>query len=431
MKIIISIILIVLMCFSITACKENEKQIESYVSTSESSSDKTETSSTDYVSSEKENQFSSKNSTVNSTQKTPATSSEPDYSYQEMECVAAAGYQKVCFLPKNCKTYLSLTIPEEWKIVKSNGGFSVYKNSEKIGTIAENYKPVGEIMEQYYYSSSEVTIEHIVTKNGTNKYYHLISYNYENANDKNFKITVRIPYSVLNEDSLYEMTNSYEISRSVNKSNTGAMLLKDNRKKILILGNSFIATSQIGNILKEMCGDSISVEAQSRGLANTTTFKQDSYILDRISSGEFSALFICGFYSYDDAMSLGTFVNACNSSNTKIAIFPVHNEARPSITLAQEKFPDALLIDWKNEIDELIEGGISRSEFCVNDSYNHSTPLAGYVGAHMIYRAIFGRMPTQKSFSQVSDSKINLLGNYVNTGLTDGLIKDEYVIYEF
>lgn len=77
-------------------------------------------------------------------------------------------------------------------------------------------------------------------------------------------------------------------------------------------------------------------------------------------------------------------------------------------------------MDWKQEINSLIDDGINKWAFCIDDQHEHSTPLAGYVGAHMIYRAIYGELPTlDHGCSYVSTTQIKqLLGNYLKTGIT-------------
>ena len=67
----------------------------------------------------------------------------------------------------------------------------------------------------------------------------------------------------------------------------------------------------------------------------------------------------------------------------------------------------------------------------MNDGSEHSTPLAGYVGASMIYRALYGKMPTAEiTYGKcgISQESVNrLLGEYVETGLIYGTEKIRYI----
>jgi hypothetical protein len=72
---------------------------------------------------------------------------------------------------------------------------------------------------------------------------------------------------------------------------------------ILILGNSFINSSNVGGILDEMIynnNKSCDVRAISRGYATVDTYVNDSGLMSEISSGKYDIVFICGFYSIDE-----------------------------------------------------------------------------------------------------------------------------------
>lgn len=166
-------------------------------------------------------------------------------------------------------------------------------------------------------------------------------------------------------------------------------------KPIIVLGNSFIATSRIDYIYNDIAmssGKAPLMYAQSRGYASISTYAQDSAFLKRISNGEWAAVFLCGFYG-QDTTSVGIIKNACDKSNTQLIIFPAHNESDQMRINATSKYPELICINWKREIDQLIKEGRSKWDFCINDEHLHSTPLAGYVGAMMIWRAIWGEMP--------------------------------------
>lgn len=441
MKRIVAVILTVSICFLITSCNTVEQTpSKTDIASISNTTSKNASSLNNYVVSSNADYLyvtSKENTTVNTITSSLSSNNIKNEntvledSYKNIKCATTAGCKELRILPTGCKAHLILPFPQEWKIEKNSQGFSIIKNSKKIGTITENYNLSGEVKHEEEYSSSGVGSNHFITKTATNQYNHIIIYSYKAVNDKDAIITLSVPYSELDDDTVYDMASKMSLDSSIGISNIGAMPFTDSRKKILILGNSFIASSRIGTILQQMCGSEAVVEAQSRGYASVSSYNQDANLINRIKSGEFSAVFMCGFYGYDNIQCFETFVDACNTSNTNLAIFPAHNEGSESVYFAKLTFPHVLLVDWKNEIDQLIKTGISRSEFCSNDSYGHSTPLAGYVGAHMIYRAIFGKVPAVKNFSEVSLNQINLLGSYANTGLINSSVKDEYVIYKF
>ena len=113
------------------------------------------------------------------------------------------------------------------------------------------------------------------------------------------------------------------------------------------------------------------------------------------------------------------------SSDTTLVVFPAHNEERSVIKRANQSCPELFMLDWKAEVDALIESGIDRWSFCINDEHKHSTELAGLVGAHMIYRAIYGEIPSVDGIYAVNDYNAReLLGTY----LTDGKVSYNYEV---
>ncbi len=59
--------------------------------------------------------------------------------------------------------------------------------------------------------------------------------------------------------------------------------------------------------------------------------------------------------------------------------------------------------------DELLDFGVDKWDMCIDDYHKHSKPLAGYVGAHMICRAVYGEAPKNDPPLSVSESEISKL----------------------
>ena len=137
-------------------------------------------------------------------------------------------------------------------------------------------------------------------------------------------------------------------------------------------------------------------------------------------------VFICGFYDNAEVENLDVIRKTCNRSKTQLVIFPAHNENAGVIAYARETYPSLVCLNWKNEIDLLIKSGVSTRDFCIDDQHQHSTPLAGYVGAHMIYRAIYNELPTRPMRYALVQSEIDsILGNYAYVGSVRNLTDDE------
>ena len=192
---------------------------------------------------------------------------------------------------------------------------------------------------------------------------------------------------------------------------------RNESKTILILGNSFVGTSQIGDFLKSMLDaaeSEYSVEAVSRGYATVTTYSADVELMNKIIDGEYCYVFQCGFYTAGDPDGYRLIREACMLSNTGIAMLPAHNENTTLISMVHSDNK----LDWQGEINDLLASGVSYDDMCLNDMHKHSKPLAGYVGAHMIYRNLFDSLPQ----GLTDDAPLDMeyieakLGSYVTTG---------------
>lgn len=350
-----------------------------------------------------------------------ASDTNEENSYKDIPCTVINNFGQVALSVKNSNSMLLITFPKEWKISKNSNGSTIIKNNVKIGNItASAPSPVDKSLNVFsnVITTNDVKITHTINRvaNNNDSYVRILNYNYYDENKINKNITITVPYQEINSSAVYKMIIDTKKAALSTNNNMGTLKITDNRNKILILGNSFIATSAIGNILQQMCGDKIVVEAHSRGYANVKTYTEDSKTMQNILNGNYSAVFICGLYNYEAVAEIPKMINACTASDTKIAIFPAHNENQGCIDNAKSLYSDTLFIDWKSEINHFIDIGIHVSEFCIPDSHNHSTPLAGYIGAHMIYRAIFNEIPPQVDYFDVTPSQIKLLGEYATTG---------------
>ncbi len=191
-------------------------------------------------------------------------------------------------------------------------------------------------------------------------------------------------------------------------------------QKFLILGNSFIETSEIQPELNTMF---INNQKDDELWSHSVGYATAKSLTQSLQSGGFhigsmyKAVFMCGLYSSADAESIKTAKEICEDYGAQLILLPAHNESRTAILQAAEAYPDIPILDWKAEIDAFIASGQDKWDFCINDSHLHSTPLAGYVGAHMIYRAIYGECPTGFSGSVTEATARPILGDYIETGV--------------
>ena len=264
-------------------------------------------------------------------------------------------------------------------------------------------------------------------------YVHYCRYEYNNEYEVSRTLHLTVNYRELDRYAVNKLCYAFSAQKSSTTPNTANKLsdsVIERGARIAILGNSFISTSKIGASLRDMLEYRHYVEDISIGYATVSkTYSVDYSLLQDIADGSYDAVFICGFYSADDATALEEVVRYCGYSDTKLFIFPAHNENETVRESAVSQYNrDVGFIDWKGEIDLLIGNGASRSDFCINDQHQHSTPLAGYVGANMIYRTLFGEVPTADVYTAISQSEVeDKLGDYVNTGMIE--IIDDSTIF--
>ncbi len=342
-------------------------------------------------------------------------------SYKNIACQTVSAFREVSFSVSNSRTQIQIMFPKHWTLEESDKGYNILQASKVVGSVTVSDAvgsegPENVHREEMMMSGVNMTnrIDRIASE-GEAMYIRTLSYRYNEAEGNSRTLTVTMPYQQIDDKAVRTMMIKVK-KHTVTDPKMGVLPLADNRKSVLILGNSFVASSKVGSILQKMCGTSLSVEAQSRGYARVTTYVQDESVMNRIRSGDFAAVILCGLYDSESLANLEHMVNACASSDTKLAIFPAHNEDLSMIRPASTMYSSVVLLDWKGEIDSLISSGIDQTHFCIADSHKHSTPLAGYVGAHMIYRAIFGKVPAETSYSEVSRPEIALLGEYTSTG---------------
>lgn len=329
---------------------------------------------------------------------------------------------------------LILKLPSEWKIAKEDYGFKLSYGKEVIGRIesgetqrSDEWKTV----KSTDASEKGIVIDTFIERRGEDEYRYRFLYTYVTAGVTR-KVTLTVKLSEVN--SFVENTLSLAAMVQARRTDAKIGILADNSvRRIAILGNSFIGTSQIGRILQEMFyenGKSCYVDAVCIGMATVNTYVNDTYIMSDIRSGYYDIVFICGFYSSGEINNLKTLKAACDASNTKLVIFPAHNENASVISSAMAACPDLVCLNWKNEIETLIsKKNISKWKFCVDDQYDHSTELAGLVGAHLIYRAIYSSLPDMEVSSAAAQlNAFKILGDYLTTGNVEA-IKDSYIYF--
>lgn len=314
------------------------------------------------------------------------------------------------FATSDSNTALRLRMPMQWEFDGEDSHYTIKEDGATIGTLV-----LGEITEDADNMSQAKSETHngvlvqtytgVLKRNGEKAAWYRICYSYKDDADNDCTITFEIAESAMDEQAFKWFSNPAPMPiKDYHELPSISLNGGNGKKSIAILGNSFLydGCSGIEIILKDMMfeGDrDCDVKATSIGYATIAKYAAaesgSNYdaAINKIKSGSYGIVFMCGLYKDGDVAAVQTIYNICQSSGTKLVLFPAHNEKASLIQKVREQYPEITLLNWKDELDRLMEAGVEKSDLCVNDTYGHSTALAGYVGAKMIYKSLFGVEP--------------------------------------
>lgn len=355
----------------------------------------------------------------------------PTDPFDSMERREVMDYKSEAFTLKNGAYYLSVSMPADWEIYSDrSGGYTVERGEQVIGALTRaavddgTWQQVKAEKNPYVTDFSiEKSLERKLIEN-TYAYRFRYDYSYRDGSTP-MQVTLTVDYAEADDYTEEELFANVRLLSFAESANYGTLAgIEDGT--VLILGNSFISSSNIGAILERMLEvnhKDMGVRAISRGMAEVSNYIADEQIMQEIRNGNYSAVFICGFYSRTTPEELETLKAACNASNTTLVVFPAHNENRGTLNTVLGAVKGVHLLDWKAEVEGLIDFGVGQWDMCVNDYHKHSTPLAGYVGAHMIYRAVYGEAPKNDPTGVISTSVLSKLPtNYRRHGCIVGTL---------
>lgn len=343
---------------------------------------------------------------------------------QSIICRSNENYTEHRFSFGESDNLFSIIFPSTRLIKEADGEHVIYYGVNKIGYISaiSDFSEDGwKVLETHNGGNSHITsasyIEYSYDNNNSPTFRHRFVYIF-NDGDIERAISFYVNYKEADGLTVFKLRESAKVvSKNIYTRYYDLKDLSDGN--ILILGNSFIASSKIGNILNEMFminNKSCSVTAVSNGYATISKYIADEEIMNDLSEGKYDAVFICGLYSEEDLVNLKYLIEKCKNSNTRVVVFPAHNEKDFLIDDLSFRYPDIYCLNWKKELDMIISSGVRKYDLCINDSYSHSNPIAGFVGANIIYRAIYGESPDFQAMKTVNPEEVkNILNKYIES----------------
>ena len=342
-------------------------------------------------------------------------------------------FAQACFADKDSNMTLRLKLPKEWTYTKAEGGYTVMQEGEAIGSVYTGQSAVENMNSAKTLTYHEVGIEILtgfLTKGDVTEPYYRMLFSFSEGS-RTRVTTLEVKQSVMDavivkwcsQPELLMIKGYHDIPEVPMNEGNG-------QDEVLMIGNSFLYSrySNLQAILQDLINageKEINVVRGAYGYASVETYatsEEGDYPAIRadIAAGRFSIVFLCGLYSSADVTHIQTMIDLCADSGTRLVLLPAHNEASAQITYAQTQYPNVYCLNWKAEIDTLIDCGVLRDHFVNEDQHGHSKPLAGYVGAHMIYRSLFGELPPALPDDCESVSKADvaaILGDYVSEGV--------------
>ncbi len=348
---------------------------------------------------------------------------EQDTAYQNIETFKPKNYDTYYFAFEEDKVAVSVSLPSEWDLSLDTDTYRITRDGAEVATVASGTGADTVRWTSLSYekeSGTTLATETYLERSGSGKgaqyrYRFVYTYTVENSTKT---LSLIADYA-----EICDFTKSKcqipELESTVTDAGLGKLRTLSRAQNILILGNNSISTSYVGEILQDMLwvnGHGVGVYPLSY-YDNVQMMVYDEPVMDEIATGLYDAVFVCGFYSTSQVESLAVLRDICDGAESELVIFPAHNENEAAISKACRDYPELVCINWKEELDNLIESGVRRQDLCVGDTYQYSTDYAGFVGAHMIYRAMYGELPEIQNLSAIwEDYVFAVLGDYPYTG---------------
>ena len=355
---------------------------------------------------------------------------EPPLDHRTLECLAVDEWKRVGITWSGVDETVVMDIPLNWTLKKYDGStYIILRDGRDIGDIRLGDPSTALAVESsrtYLNGDGDVelcTQVRRVREGSGEGFRRLLGFFYADGAAEH-TVYLEIDYTELDDAAVEHIGADFD-KGSRDDVVTVSLAGGNASNKILVAGNSFVRTSSVGVFLTQFTengGQPYEIEWISTSSV-TIVYYLGAEWLARIRSGEFHAIAMCGLYYAANVADLHLLIDACRVSDTVLVMFPAYNESSKQIASAKAKYPGLTVLNWKDEINRFIDAGISKWDFCINDSYLHSKPLAGYVGAHMLYMTLFDEVPPEyEGDSPLSMTYIRekLGDTYVRTGVSPG-----------
>ncbi len=356
--------------------------------------------------------------------------------YTALECSPIDGWKDIGIKWENSGQVLVSKFPKNWELAplvdEEDTTLVVLRDGVDIGVVSTLVPQASlDTLESANYVSGEIELDYDVRKVKEGNSYgfrRILAFFWGD-----YRVFFELDYTEIDDEGC-----RYIASSIAEGGETGGSLIiptenGNSSRNVIVIGNSFIRTSQIGDYLKHFQNNGkkyYNIQTFTHNGQSVEDYAKESW-LTQYRNGDYHVVFLCGLYNTRDVESFPKVLEACKQSNTKLVVFPAHNEVYGRVETVLEQYPDVYYLSWRDEVDFFIDNGeISYWDFCRNDGDKHSTPLAGYIGAHMVYTALYGEVPPEYTSStphSIGYIKSKLGEDYVKTGIAPG--ERVYTVY--
>ena len=193
-------------------------------------------------------------------------------SYLDVVCYPVKDYGTFLVGSQDDTDVLSLQLPSSWVLTQKDSSYVISSERGEIGMIfpgvAEDAASWEPARTEKYKPTTTVSVNKIIEKRiGGSGFRHRFVFTYRSNNGER-TVTLTSNYAEADSNTQRTIWLGADTKQLRTDPKIGIISAPSAKKSVLILGNSFIRTSNIGNILQEMCnknGKTCTVTAYSRG----------------------------------------------------------------------------------------------------------------------------------------------------------------------
>lgn len=301
---------------------------------------------------------------------------------------------------------LFMPIPSDWSVTANGNGFTFSSGGKTVGTASYSMSTPS----PNTYLGQELNMNggmgsRVLYKKDATHYTWVFSLKAKSINTLYFSIDYT-QLSLANVDFILDSSRVYTLNSTL----TPAAITSSNGK-ILLAGDESVAeiAAPLSAMLTAGGKNKYTVLDATVAGGSATEYAKTAWI-QRISDGEFGVVILGGFKTTETG-AVGKIRDACKSGGAKLVFLLGQADTESVVKDLRKTYAAVSYLNWKDEFEALVSNGTNKAD--LYSSTGVSTALGGYVGAHMIYRSVFGEVPPTVSETATAKAK---LGHYVQTG---------------